>query len=188
MCTCVWVCAHLCMCACTRGTHMHFLCLCDRRQADSGGNEGCLLCRESKHLGMFKTIFPQTLNILAYFSGVMGWFFLLRSKVQEMQPSPLCPCKSFDDEKHCPHSKGLFLLSFFSIWMNCVFHCCAKLLQLCLTLCDPLDCNLPDSSVHGILQAWILEWIAMPSSRGSSQPRDRTQVSCLLLSRQVPYP
>ena len=40
-----------------------------------------------------------------------------------------------------------------------------------------MDCSPPGSSVHGILQARILEWIAMPSSRGSSQPRDRTQVS-----------
>ena len=43
-----------------------------------------------------------------------------------------------------------------------------KLLQSCPTLCDPKDCCLPGSSVHGILQASILEWIAMPSSRGSS--------------------
>ena len=43
---------------------------------------------------------------------------------------------------------------------------CAKLLQLCLTLCDPMDCNQPGSCVRGILQARILEWIAMPSSRG----------------------
>ena len=43
-----------------------------------------------------------------------------------------------------------------------------------LTLCDPLDCSLPGSSVHGILQARILEWVAMPSSRGSSQPRNQT--------------
>ena len=48
---------------------------------------------------------------------------------------------------------------------------------LCPTLCDPMDCSLPGSSVHGILQARILEWVAMPSSRASSQPRDQTQVS-----------
>ena len=52
-----------------------------------------------------------------------------------------------------------------------------KLLQLCPTLCDPMDCSLPGSSVHGILQARVLEWVAMPFSRGSSQPKDRTQVS-----------
>ena len=51
--------------------------------------------------------------------------------------------------------------------------------QLCLTLCSPIDCNLPGSSVHGILQARILEWVAIPSSRGSSQPRDQTHVSCV---------
>ena len=45
---------------------------------------------------------------------------------------------------------------------------CAKLLQSCLTLCDPMDCSLPGSCVHGIFQARILEWVAMPSSRGSS--------------------
>ena len=46
--------------------------------------------------------------------------------------------------------------------------------QLCPTLCNPMDCSLPGSSVHGILQAGILEWVAIPFSRGSSQPRDRT--------------
>ena len=54
----------------------------------------------------------------------------------------------------------------------------AKLLQLCPTLCNPMDCSLPGFSVHGILQARILEWAALPSSRGSSRPRDQTQVSC----------
>ena len=47
-----------------------------------------------------------------------------------------------------------------------------KVAQSCLTLCDPMDCSPPGSSVHGILQARTLEWVAMPSSRGSSQPRD----------------
>ena len=44
-------------------------------------------------------------------------------------------------------------------------------------LCDPIDCSLPDSSVHGTLKARILEWVAMPSSRGSFWPRDRTHIS-----------
>ena len=46
----------------------------------------------------------------------------------------------------------------------------AKSLQLCPTLCDPMDHSPPGSSVHGILQARILQWVAMPSSRGSSNP------------------
>ena len=60
--------------------------------------------------------------------------------------------------------------------------------QSCLTLCDPMDCSLPDSSDHGILQARLLEWVTMPSSRGSSQPRDWTCVSDIpCTSRQIPY-
>ena len=54
--------------------------------------------------------------------------------------------------------------------------------QSCPTLCNPMDCSLPDSSVLGILQARILEWVAMTSSRGSSPPRDQTlgyDVSCI---------
>ena len=54
---------------------------------------------------------------------------------------------------------------------------CAKLPQSRLTLCDTVDCTPPGSSVHGILQAGILEWIAISSSRESPQPRDRTCVS-----------
>ena len=45
---------------------------------------------------------------------------------------------------------------------------CVQLLQSCLTLCDPMGCSPPGSSVHGILQARILEWVAMPFSMGSS--------------------
>ena len=52
--------------------------------------------------------------------------------------------------------------------------------QSCPTLWDLMDCSPPGSSVHGILQARILEWVAMPSSRGSSQSRDQTQVSCTI--------
>ena len=56
---------------------------------------------------------------------------------------------------------------------------CVLVAQSCLTLCNPTDCSLPGFSVHGILQARILEWIAIPFSRGTSQPRNRTLVSCM---------
>ena len=49
--------------------------------------------------------------------------------------------------------------------------------QSCLTLCDPMDCSLPSSSVHGLFQAILLKWIAISFSKGCSQPRDRTWVS-----------
>ena len=53
----------------------------------------------------------------------------------------------------------------------------SKVAQSCLTLCNPVDCSLPGSSIHEILQAKILEWIAISFSRGSSWTRDWTQVS-----------
>ena len=61
--------------------------------------------------------------------------------------------------------------------LACVY---ARLLQACLTLCDPVDYSSLGSSVHGILQARILEWVAMPSSMGSSLPRDWTYISYIL--------
>ena len=51
--------------------------------------------------------------------------------------------------------------------------------QLCLTLCDPRDCSLPGSSVHGTSQARMLEWVAFPPPWGSSKPRDGTHASCI---------
>ena len=62
----------------------------------------------------------------------------------------------------------------------CVCVCvCVLVAQLCPTLCDPTDCSPPGFSVHGILQARILEWIAIPFSRRTSQPRNQTLVSCM---------
>ena len=64
---------------------------------------------------------------------------------------------------------------------------CAKSLQLCLILCDPMDCSPPGSSDHGILQARILEWVAISFSRVSSWPRDWTHISYIssCTARQV---
>ena len=89
-------------------------------------------------------------------------------------------------------------LNYFAVHLKLTKHCkstmcCAKLPQSRPTLCNPLNCSPPVSSVHGILQARILEWVAIPFSRGSSQPRDRTcisKVSCVgrqaLLLRAAP--
>ena len=65
---------------------------------------------------------------------------------------------------------------------TCVCVCvyvCVLVAQLCPTLCDPMNCSLPGPSVHGILQPRIPEWVAIPFSRGSSQPRDWIWVCCL---------
>ena len=77
----------------------------------------------------------------------------------------------------------IYLLFLFFCWSW--FICLSVLVvQLCPTLCNPIDCRLR-VSVHGILQARILEWIAIPFSRGSSQPRDHIRVSCI--GRQILY-
>ena len=64
------------------------------------------------------------------------------------------------------------------------------LVAQCLTLCNPLDCGPVGSSVHGIFQARILEWAAIPFSRGSSGARNRTLIPCIsgIVGRQVLYP
>ena len=69
---------------------------------------------------------------------------------------------------------GVIQVSLYDVWW-----CVCEVAQSCPTLCDPVDYSPPDSSVHGILQARILEWVAISFSRGSSQPRDRTWVSCI---------
>ena len=61
--------------------------------------------------------------------------------------------------------------------------------QSCPTLCNPVDCSPPASSVHGVLQARILEWVSISSSRGSSWLRDQTLVSCVsCIGRQIFFP
>ena len=68
-------------------------------------------------------------------------------------------------------------------WVTSLCCCCYLVTQSCLTLCDPVACSLPGSSVHGISQARKLAWVALSSSRGSSRPRDQTHVSCI--GRQI---
>ena len=77
---------------------------------------------------------------------------------------------------------------FNNIWnfKMCVCVCvCVESLQSCVALCNPLDCNLPGFSVHGIFQAILLQWVAIPFSRGSSQPGDWT---CRQISYRLSYP
>ena len=84
--------------------------------------------------------------------------------------SPLWACLCLSDLKaHAPcciYQTGLS--SFLCAWVH------AKWLKSCPTLCDPMNCSPPGSCVNGILQARILEWVAMPSPRESSQPKDPT--------------
>ena len=76
------------------------------------------------------------------------------------------------------HSDSVIHILILFLWYIYTMEDCAVLFfQSCLTLCDPIDCSPPGSSVHGILQARILEWVAMPCSRGSSWPSNRTCIS-----------
>ena len=63
--------------------------------------------------------------------------------------------------------------------------CCCLVTKSCLTLCNPMGCNPPVSSVHGFSQARILEWVAISYSKGSPSPRDQTCISCT--GGQIPY-
>ena len=97
----------------------------------------------------------------------------------------LSPCYKFSNNCHYYYIK-LKAYKIFIKWLSKVI--CyitymflkVKVLvsQLCLTLCRPKDYSAPGSTVHGILQVRILKWAAVPFSRGSSPPRDWTQVSC----------
>ena len=92
--------------------------------------------------------------------GPAGVFFMTRSLPISPSPSPIRPCPV--SMQHTSH----------------LFVCLVS--KPCLTLCNPTDCSPPGSSGHGISQARMLEWVAMPFSRGSFQSRDPTRVSCLL--------
>ena len=80
--------------------------------------------------------------------------------------------------------QGKLLLKYMCVCVCvCVCVCsvwCVLVAQSCLSVCDPMDCSLPGYSVHGILQARILEWVVIPFSRVSSQPRNQTRVSCII--------
>ena len=75
------------------------------------------------------------------------------------------------------HQRSNFASSYFSPFFRLESE--SEVAQSCLTLCDPMDCSLSGSSIHGIFQARVLEWISISFSRGSSQPRNRTRVSCI---------
>ena len=79
---------------------------------------------------------------------------LLSSPLSSLSSSPLATALASVPVRHLPLLQKL-----------------SEVTQSCPTLCDPVDCSLPGSSVHGILQARILEWVAISFSRGSSQPR-----------------
>ena len=86
---------------------------------------------------------------------------------------PRSPALQVDSLPIEPPGKPKIQFRYVNSWCVCL------VAQLCLTLCDTLDCSLPGYSVHGIFQARILEWVAISFSREASRPRDRACISCV---------
>ena len=83
-----------------------------------------------------------------------------------------------------PHQETIVTYGGHGIWNSCLAKTSSLRnlyvsAQSCRILCNPISCGPPGSPVHGILQARILEWVAISSSRGSSQPRDQTHIACI---------
>ena len=105
----------------------------------------------------------------------------------EVQENKMCHCFHFSPPSICHEvmERAAMMLVFLMLSINLAFSLSLSLesewvsevAQSCPTLCNPMDCSLPGSSLHGSLQARVLEWAAISFSRGSSWPRDRTWVS-----------
>ena len=97
-------------------------------------------------------------------------FLKLSHALQSIFAATLLPSNYYSHANFCPMNSFTFSGILYT-WNHMLR---AKLLQSCPTLCNPMDCSLPVSSVLGTFQARILEWVAFSSSRGSSQPGDQT--------------
>ena len=165
---------------------------------------GCLaftVHRNSSHLCIFDCVIPLSWNLLSHLLNLM--YFFSSFSYTDVLPSRKLPWNprrtpfllasavtvtNLHKHAHYPIEHTLCLHAVMIILGQenpfppltpqyvCVY-VCVLATQLCPTLCDPMDCCLPGSSVHGILQARILEWVAILSFRGSSWPRDWTSVS-----------
>ena len=138
-----------------------------------------LITFEHHLLQIIMFLSPKYTNLLSSFSdfhnrGVLKVCFPLKNQVFFF---------TWDSNWHAWFYNTQHLLFFFLPyiyrWLATIYYVyvCGLVAQSCPTLCDPMDCSLPGSSVHGILQARILEWVAISFSRVSSQCRDQTWVS-----------
>ena len=114
---------------------------------------------------------------------IMGSLFAIQCRQEEIYSfnpkSNICwPHGKWKDKSTSPGGGNLWSVSGMCITKEHKKN--AEVAQSCLTLCNPMDCSLPGSSIHGIFQARILEWVAISFSRRSSWPRDWTRVSCIV--------
>ena len=128
--------------------------------------------------------FGPLIFLALHFADGRSWVFLAvshplgESKAVNSQGG--CSCKPM--QMTFRGSIMMWASSYYKFPLICLYlYTCmlAQLLQLCPTLCDPMDCSPQGSAVHGILEARILEWVPTPSSRRFLQPRDWTDVSCI---------
>ena len=128
---------------------------------------GCLLWILTCH---FLVMWPQT-TLCACTCLTLKWRYEYPSFSVVVQL--ICGNNTIICQLPTPENRAWQILSAYEITTMSACVCA----QSRPTLCDPMDCSLPDSSFHGILWARILEWVTMPSSRGSSWPRDWSCVS-----------
>ena len=124
---------------------------------------------------LYQTLFCfLILSLVCFFCVVQTDMLLLNILLQRSQKS-LTPSKIVLNTENAANNISIALsraLNNFPDSPPIISSCCAKLFQLCLTLCDPIDYSPQGSSVHGILRARIPEWVLISFSRRSSQPRD----------------
>ena len=129
--------------------------------------------------------FNLSLAQISIWSCHVHWMFRLCSHY-DIVPSRAGSCLThhcIPSTQHCSWGwyntvfKHLFLVQFWVLAKTSEVESESEVAQLCPTLCDTMDCSLPGSSLHGMLQARVLVWVAVSFSRGSSQPRDWTWVS-----------
>ena len=109
-------------------------------------------------------------------------FFRINHKQQSQTKSETKKLFAKSSFSNITTNKTSLLRIYFHLLIQSLFLHCSKvkvLAQSCLILCEPMDCSPPGSSIHGILQARILEWVAIPFSWVSSQPRDQIRISCM---------
>ena len=126
-------------------------------------NRICQLALQISDLSDHTSV-SQCLRIHHVYVCLSYWFCFFGDPLVRQRPSKALLWKMLLVFCHLPHGFETYK------WL---------VAQSCPTLCSPLDCGLPGSSVHRILQTRTLEWTAITFSSGSSRPRDRTQISCI---------
>ena len=155
---------------------------CGTVQQTNHGHTGRLLLMIHRHLQSTFQPFDSSAcpSNLFFLLRVLAWIVVL-SCMSSSKKNAWCSLFPFSSQPQHPVLSFPLLLTWLwfrsplsLIWKNEV-----KISLSCVQLCNPMDCSPPGYSVHEILQARILEWVAIPFSRESSKPRDQTWVSCI---------